>query len=254
MFSILYLVNRISQAMFLKIDAAGFAGLAMTASIEHRLIILEFAQPVGPVVGGAAAGPGPGAGDVEALVPLQRPELLQADLACGPVAKDRVLESAVAIDADPLHLLGVDGAGNGSRSAGRRVGMAGPGIDPPHAGEHGDVVGLLDVGGAPVVGGGASAPHAVEARRDVAHPAVRPVAADVVVGGSAGARLPGVPDPATDIAGRGGFGRFRADADLLLDGVELGDGAEPPAAAALAGDAPGLFLDALQGGHEDREQ
>jgi len=247
-------------------------------------VVFESAHPLGPVVGLDSSGFGPVPGDVETAAPLQRPELLQADLACGEVAEDGILESAVAVDADPLHLLGIGGAGNDGRAVGRRVVVMGPCIDPPHAGKHRDIVSVLDAGGAPVVGGGASAPHAVQARGDVAHPAVRPIAADVVVGGSEGARLPGVVGPVADGAGGidrlGGLG---ADADLLLDGVEFADGAEPPAAATLAGggapvvaaepvavvvvaiqlpdetplvqvhlagDGSGLLLDAAQGRHE----
>jgi len=200
----------------------------------QKLVIFESAHPLGPVVGVGAAGSCPGPADVETPVPPQRPQLFHADLACGPVAEDGVLESAVAVDTGPLHLLRVDGAGNGGGAIGRDVGVAWPGVDPPHAGEHGDVVGPLDVRPAPMVGGGTSAPHAVETGRHVAHPAVRPVAANVVVGSAAVARLPGVVGPVADVAGGGRFGRLRADADLLLDRVEVGYRLEPPATAAAA--------------------
>ncbi|MHC4727672.1 MAG: hypothetical protein ACYS17_10655 [Planctomycetota bacterium] len=142
----------------------------------------------------------------------------------------------MAVDTNPLHLLDVDGAGNDGVAIGRLFVVAGPGVDPPHASEHGDVVGFLDVGRSPVIGGGASTPHAVKTSRDITHPAIRAVAAHVIIVGAIGARLPGMVGPAADIAiGLDWLGGLRAATDLLLDRVKLAYGAEPPATAALAG-------------------
>ena len=139
----------------------------------------------------------------------------------------------MAVDADPLHLLGVDGAGNDGGAIGRLFVVAGPGVDPPHTGEHGDVVGFLDVGRSPVVGGGASAPHAVHAGRDIAHPAVRAVAAHVIIVGAIGARLPGVVGPTPDGAiGLDRLGGLRAAAHLFSDLVSCQHRFEPPSSAA----------------------
>ena len=241
-----------------------------------------------PVCGCGPAGFGPGAGYVKTPAPLEGPELFESDLAGRPIAEDGVLESAVPVYTDTLHFLGVHSAGDGGVAFGGRIGVTRPCIDPPHAGKHGDIVGAPDVGRAPVVRGGAASPHGSQSGRDVAHPAVRAVAAHVIIVGAIGARLPGVVVPVADGAvGRDRLGGLRAAADLLLDFVQFGHGAEPPAAAALAGrrapvmaakpvavvviaihlpdeaplmqvrlagDGPGLFPNAVQDRHEDRHQ
>ncbi len=255
---------------------------------NHFSVVFKLSHPLWPVCGCGPAGFGPGAGDVETPAPLEGPELFESDLAGRPIAEDGVLESAVPVYTDALHFLGVHSAGDGGVAFGGRIGETRPCIDPPHAGKHGDIVGALDVGRAPVVRGGAASPHGSQSGRDVAHPAVRAVAAHVIIVGAIGACLPGVIVPVADgTGGRDRLGGLRAAADLLLDFVQFGHGAEPPAAAALAGrrapvmatkpvavvviavhlpdeaplmqvrlagDGPGLFPNAVQDRHEDRHQ
>ena len=256
--------------------------------MKDCLVILKTSHPLWPVVGLAAPSFSPGAGDVETLIPLEGPELLESNFACRPITEDSVLESAVPVYTDALHLLDVHSAGDGGGAFSGRIGVTRPCIDPPHACKHGDIVGAPYVGCAPVVRGRAASPHGIQSGRDVTHPAVRAVTAHIIIVAAIGARLPCVGSPIADGAvSLDRLGGLRAAADLLLDRVEFCHRAEPPAAAALAGrrapvmatepvaivvvaiqlpdeaplmqvrltgDSPCLFLDAAQSRHEDRHQ
>ena len=96
---------------------------------RSRLIVFETTHPLGPVGGVGASGAGPGPVDVIALVPLEGPELLETDLSRGEIAENGVLEPAVTVDADSLHLLGVDGAADDGaliiHNAGRSCNLGG---------------------------------------------------------------------------------------------------------------------------------
>ena len=183
----------------------------------------------------AASGFCPAASSVVTFVPLESPEFLESNLACREIAKDGILESAMPVYTDTLHFLDVYRASNVGSAFSRRIGITWPGIDPPHAGKHGNVVSASYVGCAPVVRCRAAPPHGIQSGRDITHPAVRAVAANVIIIATISACLSSVVCPVADSAvGIDGFSGLRAATDLLLDRVEFSHRAEPPAAAALA--------------------
>ena len=63
-------------------------------------MILELPHPFGPVLGPGPASGGPWAVVVEFLMPLDRPDLLDANLAHGPIEKQHVDPALVPVDGD----------------------------------------------------------------------------------------------------------------------------------------------------------
>jgi hypothetical protein len=70
-------------------------------------ILFETPPPFGPVHCLNTAGFGPGPALIEVFVPIQRPELLDADRTDGPVEEQRIDEAVVPIEAE-VPRLGVD--------------------------------------------------------------------------------------------------------------------------------------------------
>lgn len=68
-------------------------------------VFFEASHPFGPVGGGDAAAEGPATAGVELLVPLERPEFLDADRADRPVEEQMIVRAVVAVDAEVLHLV-----------------------------------------------------------------------------------------------------------------------------------------------------
>ncbi|MBA7710479.1 hypothetical protein ES703_119422 [subsurface metagenome] len=106
--------------------------------------------------------------------------------------------------------------------------MPGPRVDPPHAGEHRYIICALNIGRPPVVRTPVAAPNPVPVSRQIAHPAIGAVAANIFFG------LPGVLGPGANIPLSGRLGGFRAAADIGLGFIEFHDGKEPPSAAAIS--------------------
>ena len=68
------------------------------------LVILETPHPLGPVLRQNAAGLGPGASSVEIVRPLQRPKLLESDLAYGEVREKAVDAAVVPVDTEICYI------------------------------------------------------------------------------------------------------------------------------------------------------
>jgi len=72
--------------------------------IEEFSVVFEASHPLGPVIGHDVAGFGPRAPGVEAAMPLQGPQLLEADFSCGPIHKQDIYSSIMSIGAENTHL------------------------------------------------------------------------------------------------------------------------------------------------------
>ena len=71
--------------------------------LGNSLVIGKGSDPIRPLICSHTAGHGPRSICGELAMPLEGPQLLETDLAHGTVGKGTADESAMAVDADPLH-------------------------------------------------------------------------------------------------------------------------------------------------------
>jgi len=137
-----------------KLKSKGIWGKVKTGSAIIRVqnifsVVLKTSHPLRPVIGQDAASLGPEAPGVKVRMPFQRPQLLDADLAHGPVHEQGVDKPAVAVDAEGPHpVTTYRGPGSGLIFKGRwgvcRIGEACPEGAIQHHGHIADAL-VIDV-------------------------------------------------------------------------------------------------------------
>lgn len=104
-----------------------------------RSIVLVMPHPVRPRARIHAPGLREGAVDSEALAPFQGPKLLDADVADRHITEEPVQEAVMTVHADAVHLVDIRCVPRTACNGRRLIGIPGPEIDPPGAGEQRDL-------------------------------------------------------------------------------------------------------------------
>ena len=103
---------------------------AILRAQNHFSVVFEPSHPLRPVIGQDVARFGPGTPSIEVRMPFQRPQLLDADLAHGPVHEHGIDDPAVTVDTEGPHpVTAYRGPGGGLIFKGRPF----SGADRPHS-------------------------------------------------------------------------------------------------------------------------